>query len=297
MKKVIIVMVYLLFVVSVGWADTFGSGENQFTIDFVDISGATNPASGYGIVENDYRMGTLEITNGQFAKLAANIQYWGGDSVPSNSTSWFEAAQFVNCLNTSTGHTAAYNFNSSGNYVVWNSSDTGYDSTNPYRNSNAFYFLPTENEWVKAAYWNGTNLQEYATKAGQSLSQGDGTSGTGWNYYVSESATNNGGPWDVGSGSEELNGTFDMMGNMWEWMESPWYAGDYGGGSARGLRGGSYDHHYSVNALVSSYRISGHLPDYENVYIGFRVASVIPEPCTLLLLGFGTLALRRKMRR
>ena len=44
------------------------------------------------------------------------------------------------------------------------------------------YYLPTEDEWVKAAYWNGTASQTYATKAGQSLTQGNGTSGTGWNY-------------------------------------------------------------------------------------------------------------------
>jgi len=29
----------------------------------------------------------------------------------------------------------------------------------------------------------------------------------------------------VGSGSEELNGTFDMMGNFWEWYESPYDSG------------------------------------------------------------------------
>jgi hypothetical protein len=35
----------------------------------VDISGDTNPTSGYGIVNNDYRMGTYEITNGQWDKF------------------------------------------------------------------------------------------------------------------------------------------------------------------------------------------------------------------------------------
>jgi len=38
-------------------------------------------------------------------------------------------------------------------------------------------------------------------------------------------ATNPAGPWDVGSGSQELNGTYDMMGNVQEWMESPWTSG------------------------------------------------------------------------
>ena len=72
------------------------------------------------------------------------------------------------------------------------------------------------------------------------LTQGNGTSGTGWNYYNNGYATNPYGPWNVGSGSQELNGTYDMMGNDWEWMESPYSSGDYGTGSSRGLRGGCW---------------------------------------------------------
>ncbi len=77
--------------------------------------------------------------------------------------------------------------------------------------------LPTEDEWFKAAYWNGSEIQEYATKPGDTLHEGDGTSGTGWNYNNTDPV----GPWNVGSGSEELNGTYDMMGNNWEWIEDP----------------------------------------------------------------------------
>ena len=62
-----------LSLVSVVHADTFGTGANQFTIDFVSISGATNPTSGYGIVNNDYRMGTYEMTNGQWSKFKASL--------------------------------------------------------------------------------------------------------------------------------------------------------------------------------------------------------------------------------
>ncbi|KKK63991.1 hypothetical protein LCGC14_2988720, partial [marine sediment metagenome] len=72
----------------------------------------------------------------------------------------------------------------------------------------AFYYLPTEEEWVKAAYWNGTTLQDYATKAGDSLHQGDGLGGTGWNYYdVSGYAV--WGPWDVGSPNTLLRERID----------------------------------------------------------------------------------------
>jgi formylglycine-generating enzyme required for sulfatase activity len=270
---------------SVAWADSFGT----FDIDFVTISGSTNPTSGYGIVNNDYRMGTYEITNAQFAKFAANNPYWTGADVPSNRVSWFEAAQFVNYLNTSTGNAAAYKFNGS-TFAVWDVTDTGYDASNPYRNSNAKYFMPTENEWVKAAYWNGTALQTYAN-----ASAGDLVGGlpdpAKWNYSPSVGFE----PWNATSGVKELNNTYNMMGNVWEWMESPYYTGNYLSGSNRAFRGGSYYDYVSDNFLASSIRYNyGGNPYYEDFHIGFRVASIVPEPCTLLLLVLGGMLIKKR---
>jgi len=296
---------------SIARADSFGTGDNVFTIDFVPISASTNPADttpsgGFGIVNNNYRMGMYEITNDQWNKFKAELapvavtgdptsaydrsaSYTGAD-VPTDSVSWYEATQFVNWLNTSTDHQAAYKFtgtqgSSDYAFATWDAADAA-GGTNLYRHKDAHYFLPTEDEWVKAAYWNGTNLQAYATKAGESLQQGDGISGTGWNYYDGGWATDPYGPWGVGSGSKELNGTFDMMGNVFEWMESPNSDTSYGAGSSRGVRGG-YWGGYSYG-LLASYRLSG-LPTIEINNLGFRVASV-PEPgsITLLLCGLAS---------
>jgi len=306
----------LLAMVSAASADRFGTDGNQFTIDFVTISGSTNPSSGYGIVNNDYRMGKFEITNGQWDKFKAaygpvtgstlewypyspydESPYWTGTTVPTDNVSWYEAAQFVNWLNTSTGHHVAYKFTGTqgqSDYTLstWVTGDVGYNSANPYRNSNTKYYLPTENEWVKAAYWNGTELQTYATKAGETLFQGNGSNG-GWNY---DDNAENGyvGPWAVGSGSQELNGTYDMMGNVWEWMESPWESGDYGTATRRGQRGGSYIG--GDGNLLSSTRTWGH-PYEEDVGLGFRVASEVPEPASLGLITLGGLALLKRRRR
>jgi formylglycine-generating enzyme required for sulfatase activity len=308
MKKtsVLAIIVCLLATANIASADTFGIGANQFTIDFVPISGSTNPTSGYGIVNNDYRMGKYEITNDQWAKFKAaygtvagtptsaydSDPYWTGTNVPTNNVSWYEAAQFVNYLNTSKGYQAAYKFTgpqgTSGYTLgVWSTSDAGYNAANPYRNSNAFYFLPTENEWVKAAYWNGLAIQTYATKAGESVYQGNGSNG-GWNYdgYTMRR------PWNVGSGSQELNGTYDMMGNVWEWMESPFYTGEYISETYRGIRGGSY--YFYDDFLASSYR-GNNTSNYENDSVGLRVAS-IPEPCSLVLLALGGLVLRGRKK-
>ncbi len=293
-------------------ADTFGTGGNQFTIDFVNISGAANPSGGipagngfiFTGVANDYRMGTYEITNDQWNKFTASLgvpvtgspsdaydesfQDWGTGTtdVPANGVSWYEAAQFVNWLNTSTGNQAAYKFTGTqgtGDYTLatWSPAEAS-GGTNLYRNKAAKYYLPTEHEWVKAAYWNGTSLQNYATKAGDTLFQGNGTNG-GWNYYDGDIGPDGPaeGPWNVGSGSQELNGTYDMMGNVWEWLESPYSDVNYGAVSLRGVRGGVWEN-YPI-AMVASTRIYDDPVD-ECFSQGFRVASV-PEPGSLAMLA------------
>jgi formylglycine-generating enzyme required for sulfatase activity len=324
------VIVAALCAASAAEADTFGTGANQFTIDFVTISGDASSANGTNIgyylpgnsggyrsfaaPTSDYRMGVYEITNDQWAKFKAELGVpvtgsyasaydedpsWLGANVPTNRASWWEAAQFVNWLNTSTGHQAAYKFTGTqgtDDYTManWDAAEAA-GGTNLYRHKDAFYFLPTEDEWVMAAYWNGAVLQEYATKAGESFHQGDGISGTGWNYYDNyEYATDNEGPWDVGSGSEELNGTFDMMGNIWEWTESPYQSLTYGQYASRAVRGGTY---YSHGHTLG---IRGHNPvdvirEYSDT--GFRVASQIPEPATMSLLALGGLALLLRKRK
>ncbi len=298
MKSVSLIALMVVLTVGFAFADSFGSGANQFNIDFVDISSSTNPTSGYGVVDYGYRMGTYEITNDQFTKFKAEYgavtgtpstaynanPYWTGSNVPTNNVSWYEAAQFVNWLNVSTGHQAAYNFTGTqgtGDYALatW-SLEQAWEGENLYRNKDAHYFLPSEDEWVKAAYWNGSSIQTYATANGSAPQAGVDSN---YNNAV-------GHPWNVGSGTEELNGTYDMMGNVWEWMESPYSDENYGVGSSRGLRGGSFGY-FDYN-LASSGR-DGTDPTYENLILGFRVASV-PEPSSLLIISAAGLFLRRR---
>jgi len=83
--------------------------------------------------------------------------------------SWYEAAAFVNWLNTSTGRQKAHDLNPTNtSMTLWSSKDawqTGGE--NLYRRKDAYYFLPSENEWYKAAYHKNdgvtANYWDYAT--------------------------------------------------------------------------------------------------------------------------------------
>ena len=283
--------------VSVGSADVFDTGATQFTIDFTPISGNTNPSTGYGIVHYNYRIGVHEITNAQMAAVEAALgialgsSSWAGDDMPVNRRHWFHAAQFVNWLNTSQGHQPAYKFEGTA-FKLW-TPDEAWGGANLYRHKDAYYFLPTEDEWVKAAYWNGTTLQTYATTDGSLPVVGIDSS-----YNQVEPYT---GPWNVGSGSAELNGTYDMMGNIDEWVESSYYLGDYSESvgypdqtSIRSLRGGGYQDNSGRLRSTGRY---GRWPNTQLDFIGFRVASV-PEPSgmtVLLAAVVGLLAWRSRV--
>ena len=79
--------------------------------------------------------------------------------------------------------------------------------------------------------------------------------GTDANYDGVNSA-----PWDVGSGTAENNGTYDMGGNVFEWGESAFDGTLDDPNESRVLRGGAWGR--ASGALQSSVRISTD-PDIE----------------------------------
>ncbi|WFB35815.1 SUMF1/EgtB/PvdO family nonheme iron enzyme [Kiritimatiellota bacterium B12222] len=301
--------------------DSFGSGGNAFTMDFVEIGNPGNPDdsgttglyhSSYGNVANTFRMGTYEVSEDMINKanalggLGITHNSRGADK-PASSISWNEAARFVNWLNVSNGHSAAYKFadqpgdggySANTNIELWQSGDAGYDASNLYRNANAMYFLPSEDEWYKAAYYggSGTTYSDYTT-GGDSAPDGIDSSGDSDFDAVIDDGYNQGGPNDITNAGDAASfyGTFGQGGNIWEWHESAGngYNGVFGPTSEnRAYRGGNWLS--SEFSLRSSTRYD-YAPTSENSAIGFRVAS-IPEPSAVLMLILGALGLMYRRR-
>ena len=286
-------------------ADTFGTSGNEFTIDFVNIGNTGNTAdtTSYGAVPYEYRAGTYEISQNAIDKATAsgmaNVTAgpWIGNQ-PAATITWYEAAAFVNFLNTSTGKTAAYDLawtGSAWSMNLWSSAQAWQvGGENLYRNKDAYYFLPSENEWYKAAYYNpaGSNYFLYPT-ASSSVPTAV-ASGTDVGTAVYNGATFNPAAVTFAGGLSPY-GTVGQGGNVWEWNESAFDGTNSSSSEDRAFRGGSLVD--TEDNLRSSFRDDG-LPAFENSVFGFRVASV-PEPSTyalLLMAGAGGLWMARRRR-
>ena len=287
--------------------ENFGSGANAFTMEFVtignpnnaaDTTGSPNPA---GSVAYTYSLGKYEVSRDMITKAnaagslgitLADMTSFGGNGVnrPATGISWYEAARYVNWLNTSTGGTAAYKFSGS-TFQLWSSTDAGYNASNKFRNSNAKFWLPSTDEWYKGAY-GSPNGTWYNYPTGTDSAPTAVASGTLFNTAVYGGQA---GPADItNAGGLNAYGTTGQGGNVWEWNETAFDGTNDTAGENRQLRGGSW-----LNLsfdLDASYRFEANPAD-GFVNEGFRVASV-PEPSALSLLaiGLGGLAVLRRRK-
>lgn len=306
-------------------ADTFGSGTNTFDIDFVTIG---NPGNDFdysfnpdwsGRVDYSYHMGKFEISE-QMIDTANALGQLGitkdtrGPNKPATSVNWNEAARFINWLNTSTGNMPAYKFslqpgqdgyNPNADIQLWTPSDAGYNPNNLYRNKLAKYFLPSEDEWYKAAYYDpNSSIYDpvYYLYPTGSNSKPDGIGFPGDPSFdgvfqgLNQSPIS--GPNDITNvGVLSPYGIAGLGGNVSEWAETDYFrfgGPEPGSSSTRIIRGGNWSTDYLANFAGNP--LIGTTPSIEYNFLGFRVASV-PEPNTLLLSVLASLGVLARKKR
>lgn len=306
---------------------------------------------GFGAVDYDFRIGTYEVTNEQYAEFLnavaasdpyklyhnqmgdnfrggitrtgtnGNYVYAAKDAMgnkPVNYISYYDAVRFANWLHNGQGsgstETGAYNLGQV------NSNGEPLDPANVTRQPGAIWFLPSENEWYKAAYYQpasaggdtddywlystrsntiptiaqavnvaGPNLGDIANPGANVMNMNRGAN---WNTTVGGNVTTVG---SAGPLSQSYYGTSDQGGNLWEWTEE-----SIEGGTYHQARGGSfYDVTSNPNANGRYFYQSG----LDSLTMGFRVATVTavaPEPSSLALAlvaaAGGLLAVRRRRR-
>jgi hypothetical protein len=328
LSKVVVGLIFTVFSMaapSYSGVVSFGSGVNQFRMDFVtignpsnsaDFTGLPNPAGSVGYtydigkfevsrdMVNKYNatVGTMKITLGDMTNHGGN-----GINKPATGVSWNGAARFVNWLNTSTGGFAAYNFTTFGindNITPWTASETlDYDASNPYRSRRATYVLPSYNEWYKAAFYDPNkttgsdkywNFATGSDAAPTPVAWGT-TPGTA---VISQPYTQ--GPANVTqAGGLSPYGVMGLGGNVWEWEETSSDLANSVGSSFRGIRGGVW---VGDSGILSSSTRDSTIPNNDSFNIGFRVASlssssdpVVPEPSMMVIVAlFGIGGLMKK---
>ena len=281
------------------------------TMEWVTVGNpgnAADPTTGLGSVDYEYQIGKYEVTNAQYAEFlnakAATDSYslyntsspfvnlginrsgssgsysysvtTGLENRPVALVSWFDAARFANWLVNGQGagdtETGSYTLNGAISGII-------------LKNAGASIYIPTEDEWYKAAYYNGATSSYSLYPNGQNTIT---TADANFAQVIGSST-------DVGSysGDPSMYGTFDQGGNVIEWNDTVI------NGSLRGMRGGSWANHPNDDYLASTpTHTTPGSPSVEGSAVGFRVASVaaIPETSTALLGVLGILSFLRRKR-
>jgi formylglycine-generating enzyme required for sulfatase activity len=283
---------HLFFAPLQGWGDA----AQAVDIDWVTVGDPGNACETqtqgcFGAVADTYRISRYETTNAQYAVFLnavaatdSNDLYntemgsgFGGitrdgspgsytyaaipgrEQMPVGFISFYDALRFANWL---------HNGQPTGAQDATTTENGAYDMSlgvDVDRKPGARVFLTSEDEWYKAAYFNGTVYFDYpagtSTETGCVVPSATANTANCWGAVGDFTA--------VGSytGSPSPYGTFDQGGNAWEWNEAR-------SSSTRGLRSGRFAD--GVGFLRASYRgFEG--PTIERLAFGFRVAS-LPAP-------------------
>jgi formylglycine-generating enzyme required for sulfatase activity len=275
-----------------GWgavAYTFQMGKTEVTNDqYVAFLNSVAASDAYGLY--DTKMGSSSSVRGgiirqgvsgsfTYAVKPTSQTYTYGDK-PVIYVNFGDAARFANWLHNGQP-TGGQNTNTTedGAYAL-NGATANADFLGIARNTGARWFIPSDDEWYKAAFHknDGTtpNYWDYATRTNSVPNHNTPASDTGnsanYAFFGDPNRVH------TGAGAYLLSsspyGTSDQNGNVQEWNDTIY-------GNGRNVRGGAWSYQSSA-LLAPSWEPAG--PTYIGDDVGFRVASnLVPEPSTLVL--------------
>jgi formylglycine-generating enzyme len=230
-------------------ADTYRIARNETTIsDYAVFLNLVAKADPYSLWNPS--MGTdLNIAGITRSGSSGSYVYsvTGSGARPITYVSWFDAARYTNWLHNGQGTGST----ETGAYTLVGGQTSG---TAPGRNVGATIYLPTENEWFKAAYYDPTKVNANSTVGGYWLHGNQSDTMTSNNFSDPGAANYRAGDFATtpsnntysssqnyltdagayGADSQSYYGLDDVAGNVYEWNDL-----DALSGSVRGLRGGS----------------------------------------------------------
>jgi len=243
--------------------------------NYVLVQGGTFNNGTSNVTLSSFYIDKYEVTQSEYqAVMGTNPSNFSSvANGPVEQVNWFNAIEYCNRRSMQEGLTPCYSYSTYGtNPANWPSGwNTSTNHTNVSCNWTANgYRLPTEMEWQFAAR-GGNQTHNYTYSGSNDLNE------VGWYSSNSGSTTHT-----VGTKAANELGTFDMSGNVWEWVWDIY--GTYPGGaqtdphgatsgSYRVKRGGCWD--YSAVYCAVSSRGSGYVATGSNA-VGFRLVRVSP---------------------
>jgi hypothetical protein len=200
----------------------------------------------------------------------------GFENLPVTYVSFYDALRFANWLNNGQGSADT----ETGAYLLLGGTPVPSNVPTITRAPGAITFLPSENEWYKAAYYSpGGVYFDYPTGTDTVTGCVAPGADTGNSANCATGALTIVGAYGL-SGSPY--GTFDQGGNLWEWTEV------IRDSTSAVTRGGNWED--GAGNLAASAPTFNDLASERDDY-GFRVASLVPEPAQVLLVLTGGLVL------